>query len=71
MYAHALLLGGAGDGTKIQLSRCHEQITAYIYKGAYIGLAPGEQVPSGARELGRYQLVGPPGPEEPVYVSSY
>jgi hypothetical protein len=64
------LFGGNGDGLMIQLPRLDTRITVYRNGGPPFVVTDGADAPrlDEARVLGIYELVGPVGPETPVYV---
>jgi hypothetical protein len=67
----AELFGGRGGGLTIRLEKLDDQIAVFQNGGAPFSVPPGSEPEHGAGTsfLGIYELVGPLGPETPVYVS--
>ena len=64
----AQLFGGHGDGLIIELARLEPTIAVYRNGGAPFASDTVPEPTGGARLLGNYELVGPVGPEIPVYI---
>ena len=68
----AQLFGGSGDGLSIKLDSLTPQVTVFRNGGppfAVPGVVVGGEHPD-AVHMGVYELVGPAGPDTPVYVPS-
>jgi hypothetical protein len=67
----AQLFGGDASGLILELSALVPKITVFQNGGPAFALAADEGSAAGdARRLGGYELVGPVGPETPVYVAT-
>lgn len=69
-HFQARLFGGDGDGTTIWLDEFAPRISVYRNGGSAFG-QPGDPAgdnADGAELIGIYDLVGPVGPETPIYV---
>lgn len=66
---HAELLGGRADGELVELASLLPRLAVYRNGAGPVATEPGA-VPPGAGyvRVGDYELVGPAGPEMPVYV---
>jgi hypothetical protein len=69
----AQLFGGLGNGLVIRLPSLAPSITVFQNGGAPFAVADTDQATpvEDARRLGEYELVGPLGPETPVYVARF
>jgi hypothetical protein len=69
-WFRAELLGGEGDGLRVEMADLHDVITVARNGGAPFVMDSSVAVDTGdIRSLGRYELVGPIGPDTPVYVA--
>lgn len=67
----ARLFGGGGNGLVIQLSALAPRITVFQNGGPAFAVAADDGAAvRDAHRLGGYELVGPLGPETPVYVAT-
>lgn len=66
----AKLFGGQGDGATVRLSQLEPRISVYRNGGPAFAIAghPASDEVNGAPLIGIYDLVGPIGPEVPIYV---
>jgi hypothetical protein len=66
----AQLFGGEGDGLIIGLEQLSSTITVYQNGGLPFAAEYQDEAtaPADARRLGIYELVGPIGPDTPVYI---
>jgi hypothetical protein len=70
-WFRAQLFGGGASGLVIELSALLPRITVFQNGGPAFAVPADEGCAGGeARRLGGYELVGPVGPETPVYVAT-
>jgi hypothetical protein len=64
----AILTGGPVSGCRVELASLEPTISVYQNGGAPFALPEHEPQPADVAWLGRYDLVGPLGPDVPIYV---
>jgi hypothetical protein len=65
----AMLWGGKAGCKPVFVDELRSEICAYQNGGAAFAADEGAELPTGTVCLGHYELVGPLGPETPVYVA--